>query len=149
MEGIRGAFSPVNVLGIRSLPDALHPGYRMELLMQLKATGKSLAAGLAPTTANHILGPCTNMHAKRLMSAIQPLHGDCRLSCAAEKQRSQSIGQAHGSGHHYSRDAQKSDSMSNSTQLARGSAGVAASGKLPQRYGPCEGVSGEAHMLQQ
>jgi hypothetical protein len=38
MEGIRGAFSPIAVLGIRSLPDALHPGYRMELLSQLLAT---------------------------------------------------------------------------------------------------------------
>jgi hypothetical protein len=40
MEGIRGAFSPIAVLGIRSLPDALHPGYRMELLSQLLATGE-------------------------------------------------------------------------------------------------------------
>lgn len=40
MEGIKGAFSPVAVLGIRSLPDALHPGYRMELLMQLQSAGE-------------------------------------------------------------------------------------------------------------
>jgi hypothetical protein len=27
-------------LGIRSLPDALHPGYRMELLLQLHSAGE-------------------------------------------------------------------------------------------------------------
>jgi len=151
MEGIRGAFSPVNVLGIRSLPDALHPGYRMELLMQLQATGKSLEAGFAPTAANHSLAPCTNMHAMRLMRVVYVpfnLYMEmyvALLPCAAEKQRSQGISQAHGSGQHYSRDAQKSDSMSNSRQLA---SGVAASGKLPHRYGPCEGVSGSALMQQ-
>lgn len=43
MEGIRGAFSPAAVIGTRSLPDALHPGYRQELLLQLQATGEGLA----------------------------------------------------------------------------------------------------------
>lgn len=43
MEGIRGAFTPVAIFGIRSLPDALHPGYGQELLLQLQAAGEGLA----------------------------------------------------------------------------------------------------------
>lgn len=40
LEGIVSAFSPIAVMGIRSLPDALHPGYRMELMTQLQVAGK-------------------------------------------------------------------------------------------------------------
>ena len=40
MECIVSAFSPVAVVGIRSLPNAFHPGYRMELLQQMQAAGE-------------------------------------------------------------------------------------------------------------
>jgi hypothetical protein len=99
MEGIRGAFSPVAVFGIRSLPDALHPGYRQELLLQLQAAGEGLVSSLCPQAHANLsvvsisrspptpasLTPQTpvylNMFAHQPVSCCLP----CRLPCACRE----------------------------------------------------------------
>lgn len=70
MECIQGAFTPVGPLGIRSLPDALHPGYRLELQMQTQT------AGVCGSSLGNAWGSCWlpvagAVYATKLISCIQ------------------------------------------------------------------------------